>query len=544
MKLLANLVLFVLFGAGVGLLAGSKVTQKVLQDSFQELNDTIVLVKNNSYAEIKSGDISKMAISGMFLELDPHSNYFNTEAFKRVVSDKKDHYFGVGMSISKRGEKITVTGVNHGSPSKKAGMMRGDVLTGVNGNSLEGKTTTDAVEQIRGKKGTKVELTIERMGVKKPFNVMLVRDSIPLNSVQAKIMMDNKIGYIFLSEFKSSTGKEMRQAVKELQSQGMEQLILDLRGNPGGTLGGAIEVSDLFVHNRKIIVSIRGRNAKGVQDYPATRGYSISPMPVVLLINHQSASASEIVAGAVQDYDLGLLVGESTFGKGLVQTEFPLSYNRALWLTTAHYYTPLGRLIQRPYEQGKGFDNYYFPNWDDVAKSNFDLERHHTSLDRAVMGGGGVTPDVVVKAGRRPNDYVLLRFEHNAFMKFVKKNESKWSKITSTFTATDNDYDSFIKYVEQSSFKKSFESKKLLEIKDDIKDRLTEEIVTLVLGNDQGRVKETLHDPVVKKAMQIMPNAVELLKASQAGSLKDPVAFQNVLNKLSQNQKMVVLKEQ
>ncbi|HIA24146.1 MAG TPA: S41 family peptidase, partial [Candidatus Marinimicrobia bacterium] len=291
---------------------------------------------------------------------------------------------------------ITVISPVADSPSERAGLMPGDQIIAINGEDAYEITKKDVFKKLRGPKGTSVEITIRRLGGDK-FDVIIIRDDIPIYSVRATLMLDNETGYIWLTRFSAATDEEVRTSFNQLEAQGMKKLVLDLRNNSGGFLEQAAAISNLFIAREDTLVFTKGKSQKMEQVFIADPAQGREDYPLIVLINRGSASASEIVAGAIQDLDRGLVVGETSFGKGLVQRQLPLNDGSAIRVTIARYYTPSGRLIQRSYSNGDTRDYYkdlYIENRETVLDSLKELRpKYKTRSGRIVYGGGGITPD-------------------------------------------------------------------------------------------------------------------------------------------------------
>lgn len=342
------------------------------------------------------------AIQGFLSNLDPHSVYFSEKEVMVNEENFSGKYKGIGIQFDIIEDTLTVIAPIPDSPSDKLGLMAGDRIIQVGKDNIIGISTSDVQKLLKGEKGTSVKITIKRAGIPKLIDYTIVRDEIPIYTVNTYFLMDDKTGYIFLNRFAKTTADEIDQALFEMERNGLERLVLDLRWNAGGYLDQAVRLASKFISGHKKIVYTKGRIESLNEEYFAdTFGEQNSRMyPVIVLINHASASASEIVAGALQDYDRGLVAGERSFGKGLVQREFPLSNEGRLRLTISKYYTPSGRLIQRPYK-GKDIEEYYMDSLDSASISQTDSvssgEIYYTAAGRPVFGGGGITPDVEIK---------------------------------------------------------------------------------------------------------------------------------------------------
>ena len=350
------------FAIALSALVGGFFGGRVLatQDSQHErINIFTAAVKQieSKYVEpVQSDRVVYSAISGMLQTLDPHSSFMDPKAYAQLRERQEGHYYGLGITINVVDGDITVVALFEGSPAYKKGIRRGDVIAKINGEDAKGWTSEQAVLKLRGPRGTPVGVAIRRAGYEKLIDAEVVRDEIRIPSVPAAFMLENGTGYIQLRDFSEATDRELGAALRDLTKQGMQRLLLDIRENPGGPLEQAIKVSNRFVKKGALIVYTRGRIPNSDQDYHAVENSDYTNLPVVALANRRSASASEIVTGALQDHDRGLVVGETTWGKALVQSIYRLSEGAGLALTTAHYFTPAGRLIQRPWDES--FDEY------------------------------------------------------------------------------------------------------------------------------------------------------------------------------------------
>jgi len=350
--------------------------------------------------------IFKSSISGMLSVLDPHSTYFDPVEYASFRTEQRSEYFGIGATIEDLREGANVNTYIRAtfpeSPAARAGLRFGDRILAVDGNSMKGKTYPEVRKFLLGPRGTTVKVTVAHPATNQEETVNIVRDAVSLPSIAQAYMLRPGVGYVAMTGgFNLTTADEFEQALKQLHSKGMNMLVLDLRGNRGGLLIQAVRVANTFLGRGQMIVSQKGRFRDSSQSYAAVNE-NPDNVAVVVLVNGDTASAAEIVAGALQDHDRALIVGETTFGKGLVQFPFQLDYDSALLLTIAKYFTPSGRLIQRDYSGG-GFYNYYFPGGLAADKSAQQTPQNgpesHTDTGRAVYGGGGISPDEVVKPG-------------------------------------------------------------------------------------------------------------------------------------------------
>jgi len=373
-----------------------------------DLAEALAVIQSNHIdgRKLDYNAIFKSSISGMLSVLDPHSTYFDPIEYASFRTEQRSEYFGIGATIEdlRDGAEANtyIRATFPESPAARAGLRFGDRITAVDGNSMKGKTYPEVRKFLLGPRGTTVKVTVEHPATKQSETVSIVRDAVSLPSIAQAYMLKPGVGYVAMTGgFNLTTADEFDVALKELHSKGMNMLVLDLRGNRGGLLIQAVRVANTFLQRGQMIVSQRGRFRDSSQQYAAVNE-NPDGVPVVVLVNGDTASAAEIVAGALQDHDRALIIGETTFGKGLVQFPFQLDYDSALLLTIAKYFTPSGRLIQRDYSNG-GFYNYYFPGGLAADKKEQTTTpagpESHTDTGRAVYGGGGISPDEVVKPG-------------------------------------------------------------------------------------------------------------------------------------------------
>src|SRR5438477_753011 len=416
------LVVFILVICGfLGMLFGQKITPAAaaggdsdVRDSQRQFATVYDLVEQN-YAEPVNPDkaIYNGAIPGMLHVLDPHSNFFDPKSYSLLREDQRGKYYGVGMTVGPRNNKVIVIAPFAGTPAYRAGIHPGDIIAAVDGKATDNMSTSDVADLLKGPKGTTVRITVLREGADHPLEFAVVRDEIPRYSVDLHFMIKPGIGYMHVSGFQETTEHEVAQALEEMGD--VKGLILDLRQNPGGLLSEGVGVADKFLRKGAVIVSHHGRSSPEKR-YVATHGNAGKDYPLVVLVNRGTASAAEIVAGAIQDHDRGLIAGQTTFGKGLVQTVYPLSENTGLALTTAKYYTPSGRLIQREYN-GVSLYDYYYTRENEEPNSNHEVKL--TDSGRTVYGGGGITPDVKIPTPKTTHFQDSL-LQHYAFFNFAK----------------------------------------------------------------------------------------------------------------------------
>jgi carboxyl-terminal processing protease len=494
--------------------AQSSEDESQIRDNLKQFTNVYALVEQN-YAEPITGDkidgaIYDGAIPGMLRTLDPHSNFYDPKAYAKMREDQRGHYYGVGMVIQQQKDKIYVITPYEGTPSFRAGIRPGDVISAVDGkpvqtdgNNPDALNTSDAVAKaLKGPKGTHVQVTMAREGQAKPLTFDLVRDEIPHPSVDLKYEIRPGVGYIHLTQFQETTAQEVIDAVNSFGN--IKGLVFDLRGNPGGLLSQAVEVCDHLLSKGQTIVSQRGR-AYPDQNYTATHGNDGKTFPIVVLVNRNTASAAEIVSGALQDHDRALIVGETTFGKGLVQTVYNLSENTGLALTTYHYYTPSGRLIQRNYSGVSLYDYYYnHAGAEPADKSNREVKT--TDSGRTVYGGGGITPDEKIDMPKpnRFQDEVGYRYIFFHFAPHYLANRT----IDRNFQVDDAVINEFKQFLTDQSV--PFTEKDVADNLDWLKINIKEALIASQFGQLQGLRVHADWDPEIQKALTFLPEAQAL----------------------------------
>ena len=423
-------IIILVLGIVLGLQIQKTFSNDHLNDSISKFSDVLTYTEKYYMEDVDTPKLVEAAINGMLLKLDPHSVYIPAKQLESVEESFRGDFEGIGIEYQVVNDTLTVVSPITGGPSEALGIMSGDRIVKIDGISVIGINNEDVRKKLRGKAGTKVKVSILRPGIIKLQDYVITRDKIPIYSVDTHFMIDNGTGYISVSRFSETTYDEVLSALNDLNSKGMKQLIFDLRGNPGGYLNQAVKISDLFLDGKKKIVYTKGRRAEFNEEYFSGESSPFEKLPLIILVNKGSASASEIVSGALQDWDRGLIVGETTFGKGLVQRQFTLPDNSALRLTISQYFTPSGRLIQRDYKNKKDKDEYYSQagnkkeeegdNLDHKAEGDSSLKVYKTNGGRIVYGGGGITPDYIIKT-EDITDYTSELLKNNLFYLFVLK---------------------------------------------------------------------------------------------------------------------------
>ena len=471
-------------------------------DSFSKVYDVV----EKNFADPVSADksIYKGAIPGMLRTLDPHSNFFDPKDLANMREEQRGHYYGVGMQVVGRNGKTIVVAPFVGSPAYKAGLRPGDVIIFVNDKPTDNLDSTKVADLLKGPKGTPVQIKVAREGQDMPLIFNIVRDEISRKSVPDAFLVKPGIGFIKLEQFNETTSHEMEVALKAMGEDNLKGLIIDLRSNPGGLLNEAVAVSDHFLNKGDVIVSHKGR-ASAEHAYTARTGNQGREYPIVVLVNRNSASAAEIVSGALQDHDRGWILGDNTFGKGLVQTVYPLVENTGLALTTAKYYTPSGRLIQRDYSNTSFFDYYYRNNT--AARNSADVKM--TDGGRTVYGGGGISPDEKYTPPKLDKfevellvKFALSNYTHHFFATHKTQLPPQWILDTNTM----NEFHQYLmdQKVEftEADFTKDY---------DWVRRRLQAEIYQTAYSVDESRKYEIMTDPEVLQGIDALPKAQALL---------------------------------
>jgi carboxyl-terminal processing protease len=494
------------------------------QTAVRDFTRVLNVVQNN-YADTVDVDkaVYQGAIPGMLRMLDPHSSFFDAKQFALLREDQRGKYYGVGMVVAPRENHTVVMAPYVGAPAYNAGIRPGDVIVKVDDKSTDGLTTSEVADMLKGPKGTIVKITVSREGYAEQLVFTVTRDEIPRHSVDITFMLKPGVGYIRLSGFNETTDHEIADALKRLNASSLDGLILDMRANPGGLLNEAVAVGDMFLDKNQLIVSHHGRTSPE-RRYYAVRGNQGVTVPLVILVNNNSASATEIVSGAVQDHDRGLIVGETTFGKGLVQTVTPLSENTGLALTTARYYTPSGRLIQRDYKSVSLYEYHY-----ERKVPDHPTEVKLTDSGRQVTGGGGITPDIAVPAPKLTKFEQLL-YRDDVFFPaetgvggFTRYYLGSKPAINKDFEADDNVMRTFREYLSKHNVR--YTEPEMAEGLEWIKRKIKQEVFMSSFGQQEGFKVLLEADPQVQKAVEAIPQARALYQnakkivAQRAGEL-------------------------
>jgi len=492
---------------------------------------------NYAVDDVTYRDLVYASIGGMLRNLDPHTSFLPPVAYDTMRERQQSSFYGLGIYVGTRNGRLTVISPIEGTPGYEKGIRAGDIIHLINGESTEEMSPNEAIRKLKGPKGTDVTVTLLRPGLDEPLEVTVTRAEIPQETVRHVHMLTPDTGFLWITDFSRSTGGEVARALAELKEQGMRRLILDLRGNGGGLLDQAIAVSDQFVPPGTTIVETRGRIDSSHQSYRSTGRHEPLGLPIVVLVNGGSASASEIVSGAIQDHDVGLVVGESTWGKGLVQTVYELSYGAGLALTTARYYTPAGRLIQRDYSSYWDYYTGYDANGDNGEEDEFAREAlrdgglspaspetdepekedrpvFYTDLGRKVHGGGGVTPDYIVELDEDPAIITRLRIQ-SGFHRFPFEQGVPEGVDSTDWQVPDDYVERFWKWILEEDLVSAEELEEALEdpaVERHARVRLRYEIFNTAFGLTEGFKAERQLDNQLVRALELLDEADELLK--------------------------------
>jgi carboxyl-terminal processing protease len=532
--------------------ARTTATQIDVQDKYEadkieaDYKEAIEMVEQNYAGDIDYEKATQAAIQGMLFTLDPHSLYFPSAEFKKLKEDQASSFYGIGVQILRHDDGVYVQSVVQNTPASRSGLRSGDRILEVDGKDAREWTSDEVSRNVRGERGREVQIKVERVGQEAALNFRILRDAVPLPSIRNAFMIAPSTGYVGLvGGFQHTTDEELREAIADLKKEGMRQLVFDLRNNPGGLLDQAIDVASEFLPRDNVVVSVKGRSEYTKPAVYKSTGSDPEDMPLVVLINRNSASASEIVAGAIQDHGRGLLVGETSFGKGLVQHVFQLPYNTGLTLTTARYYTPYGRSLQRDYSSGSLYEYYVRhdetenpltvqPGQPSPAETALpratNAPAFRTAAGRVFYGGGGITPDIEARPlTATPN---RARIIEGAFYftrqlaagvlpglenyRVEKVNYDREPRA-SDFPINDRVLEAFKNFVRKDPSRHLTDA----QIDSDLefaKLRLRAEIVTAAYGADEGQRVLLESDPQTLRALGVLPEAKRLAESIRNGT--------------------------
>jgi carboxyl-terminal processing protease len=533
-RFLPALVTAVIVGALAGGLFGSSALarQDRVAEKYTLFTTALSAIQANYIEKMPSDRLVYSAVDGMLKTLDPHSSFMDPRTYAQLRERQEGRYYGLGISIVVIDGDITVMSLFEGSPAYQKGIRRGDVIARIEGQDTKGWTSEQAVRKLRGPKGTSVNISLKRPGYEGLIDLAVERDEITIPTILGVFMVDTETGYIRLRDFSETSDDELGRALQNLSGQGMKRLVLDLRDNPGGPLDQAIRVANRFLRPGQPIVHTRGRVANSDVNYHATEVSRYTDLPVVVLVNRNTASAAEIVSGALQDHDRALIVGETTFGKALVQSVYRISMNAGLALTTGRYYTPSGRLIQRPWDNA--FDEYLTytlrdqPEGDERPRSAADLR--YTDAGRKVYSGGGIEPDRHIAGpveGFNPTRFGRSLYARQMFENFAERftaegdtriigpaNAKNRRTVRRGFTVNDatvNEFKQFLKderlRVDEEAFAKDFEF---------VRSLIKYQVDLALFGIEEARRNLIVRDPQAQVALGLFDEAERLTAMARA----------------------------
>ena len=505
-------------------LFGAPLQSNDLQKRLKEYTDLLTAVTNWSAEDIGSDKFVYASIDGMLRTLDPHTSFLEPKEYSDMQDRQKGTFYGLGILVTKRNDQVTVITPLEGTPAARLGIRAGDVISEVEGVATEDLSLDEVVKRLKGPKGTTVHIKIQRVGIKEPIPLTIVRAAIPTNSISNVLMIRPGVGYIRIKDFTSTTVRELDEAIEKLHEQGMQKLVLDLRMNPGGLLDAAVGVADHFLDKGQMIVYTKGRTPDSAQEYTAPGKHEKFDLPLVVLVNRGSVSASEIVAGAIQDHDRGMVVGETSWGKGLVQSVYTLQYGAGLALTTSKYYTPAGRNIQRDYSSV--YDYYMADETENGPEVPLEQrQKFTTATGRTVYGGGGITPDVLIKQPQLARTTQLLEVR-SAIFNFAVEYAAKHPEVNKEIVVTPAIIEEFARYAAEKEVAAESDIRDVLQQPADrkfLERALKAEIVAAKYGFDASYPYRLQGDAQVEKAVELFPEAQKLaaLAAQVRGSEGD-----------------------
>jgi carboxyl-terminal processing protease len=509
-------------------------TQSLYQ-RLEVLSRVFEIIEMHYVEDVTAEEMFQYAINGVLENLDPHSRYYTADEYRELTERYRGDYFGIGIQFDIFDGVLTVLDAIEGGPSERLGLRPGDQIVKITGENAIGLDNDQIYERLRGPRGTDVEVTVRRPALDEEWNVNITRDQVEVPAVLAATMLPGQVGYVWLQTFSQKGADQLEQNLREFDSMGMQAFILDLRGNRGGLMNQAIRIVDKFLDGGKKIVYTQGRTPNSNGENYSTDRDTHTRIPMIVLVDHQSASASEIVAGALQDWDRALIVGQLTWGKALVQNQFPFSDGSALFLTIARYYTPSGRLIQRPYTGGDD-EEYFNPDWaaieaqvegEEVDGKEVEVERpvFTTAAGREVLGGGGIVPDVSVEPGTVSRLAVWAYNRRLTFQYATRFVADRGAEIPADFgdyirdfEVTDEVLGDFEAFLRSPQVAEMFETdgaptdqESWTAAHDDFRKYLKSHIAANIWGLEAGRVVLLSYDRQVQEAMNLVEQAASLL---------------------------------
>ncbi|HXE81280.1 MAG TPA: S41 family peptidase [Vicinamibacterales bacterium] len=506
--------------------------QDRLPEHYKTFTAALAAIESRYVEPVESDRLVYGAISGMLQTLDPHSSFMDPRAYSQLRERQEGRYYGLGIQIAVFDGDITVQQLFEGSPAYKLGIRQGDIIARIAGEDAKGWTTEQAVQKLRGPKGTTVQISIKRVGFDELITLEVPRDEINIPTIPAYFMVNGDVGYVRLQDFAEHTDRDLGRALEDLTRQGMRKLLLDLRMNPGGPLDQAIKVTNRFLRRGELIVYTDGRVPNSDQEFRATRDGEYLDLPIIVLVNRNSASASEIVSGALQDHDRALIVGETTFGKALVQSIYRVSEGAGLALTTARYYTPSGRLIQRPWDNA--FDEYlmYALRDQSTERQHDEKDLKYTDAGRKVYQGGGIEPDRRIEGpieGFNPSRFGRTLYARRLFSTFAQrfsvegdtrfaKGNSQRRTVRPDFVVDDAILYAFRQHVLDSGMK--IDEQAFAQDLVFIKSMIRFDIDVALFGVATARRHLIETDPQAQLALSLFDDAIKLTRLARSTTVK------------------------
>ena len=533
-------VFLIALGAVLGVQLDTYLSDRDLGKQLDKMRRAFVVINQKYVDPLKAGNVAEEGVKGMVNSLDPHSTYIPADRAEDVKDQYQGSFGGIGIVFEVPNDTARVISPLASGPSEEVGVMAGDRIVGIEDSSAVGLSSNEIQNRLKGEIGTQVQMTVYRPTVRKRFTFTITREEIETQSVRSPYMVDETTGYISINRFTMKTHDEFRQAAKTLLNQGMERLVLDLRGNPGGVMRTSWQIANEMLGGGMTIVETKGRSDRMNRTINAKPGGLLREQPVIILVNRGSASASEILSGALQDHDRAFLVGRRTFGKGLIQKQFDLGDKSVLQMTVGRYYTPVGRLIQSPYERGNRKD-YMKEKFSTISKATFHLKEYRESIPdslayqtdhgRTVFGGGGILPDYVVQPDTTALTHLIqggldYAFARKWFTNHETELRSTWQErpeeFRSSFELSDEMIDSFWTFAEENGVTitqnadsvntaEQIYSQATADAEEDfITTRVKGYLARLIYGRGVARPILNQADPVFQEAMSLWPSSREL----------------------------------
>ncbi|MFB6271447.1 MAG: S41 family peptidase [Salinibacter sp.] len=533
-------VLLIAFGAVLGVNLDAYLSEDDLGKQFNKMKRALIVIDKKYVDPLKAAKVVEAGVKGMVKNLDPHSTYIPADQAEDVKDQYQGSFGGVGIVFEVPGDTARVISPVAGGPSEKAGIMAGDRIVGIKDSSAIGLSSNEIQNELKGKVGTTVQMTIYRPTIGERRTFTITREKIETQSVYSPYMVDDKTGYVDITRFTMKTHEEFRKAVKGLLDKGMKRLILDLRGNPGGVMRSSWQIANEMLGEGMTIVKTKGRSARMDRTISAKPGGLLREKPVIVLVNRGTASASEILTGALQDHDRAFIVGRRTFGKGLIQKQFDLGDGSVLQMTVGRYYTPVGRLIQSPYKRGNRKD-YYQEKFSTISQATYHLKEYRQSIPdslayktdhgRTVFGGGGILPDYVVQPDTTALTYFIrsgldYAFARKWFSTHEMNLRSSWQKrpeeFKASFEVSDEMLSSFWTFAEKkgvtitedpdsvNTAERVYARSTAQANEDFVATRVKGYLARLLYGRGVARPILNQTDPIFQEAMTLWPSSRKL----------------------------------